>query len=140
MKLSALLIPILLTGCASAQLTFKKPLTPQETEDVQSWVAASLKDPESARFNPGTYAVVNQDNVLQWYCGTVNGKNSYGGYSGYQNFLAQGPGRSWLQQSDGGFIDFGGCFPQGGDWPGIEQARAMHSAYKSGVPDFLKMK
>lgn len=125
------------TGCTTAQLTFTKPLSPEVTAEVHGWVASTLKDPEGARFKPGTYAVVNQNDVLQWYCGMVNGKNSYGGYTGYQAFLAQGPGRAWLEQSSAGLVKFSGCSADGGQWPGPEKALSIYTAYKAGDANYL---
>lgn len=48
---------------------------------VKTFVANSLKDPESARFRS---VKVKWENV----CGEVNAKNSYGGYVGYRRFYA----------------------------------------------------
>lgn len=95
----------LLTACAQTQsakpltpeyIPAKQPekqvirkyfhLTPQQQESAKAAVIGRLKDPESARFasivgigdpeGTGKYAV----------CGTVNAKNSYGGYTGSRMF------------------------------------------------------
>lgn len=47
--------------------------------------AGMLKDPESARFRNLRVAGYADGSVV---CGEVNGKNSYGGYTGYQPFVA----------------------------------------------------
>lgn len=50
---------------------------------AQNSVKAKLKDPDSAKFGV-IYVVYNVA------CGSVNAKNSYGGYSGSQRFLSAG--------------------------------------------------
>lgn len=50
-----------------------------------SVVRASLKDPGSAQFGPAKrYVAANQQSVV---CGTVNAKNSFGGYIGVKRFV-----------------------------------------------------
>ncbi|OZI57639.1 hypothetical protein [Bordetella genomosp. 4] len=44
---------------------------------AEEFVAANLKDPKSAEFR-------NQNG----FCGEVNSKNSFGGYTGFQRFIA----------------------------------------------------
>jgi hypothetical protein len=56
-------------------------------DEMQRLVASRTKDPSSAQFrgvatfHSGGYPVV---------CGEVNGKNSLGGYTGFQHFVASG--------------------------------------------------
>lgn len=47
--------------------------------DAKAAVLANLKDPDSAQFRN-----------LNGYCGEVNSKNSAGGYSGFERFVAIG--------------------------------------------------
>lgn len=59
-----------------------------ETEAIElgkSAVAASLKDPDSAKFRNTRLVAHLQGAVV---CGEVNAKNSYGGYSGFTRFAA----------------------------------------------------
>lgn len=64
--------------------------------DAQRAVRAELKDPDSAKFRgikplrderPGAGGKVNG------YCGWVNAKNSYGGYTGESYFIVSYPKR-----------------------------------------------
>lgn len=76
----------------------KQETAPSELETIsllqvaaKDAMKASLKDPDSAKYrnvfahpvakNPGAYA----------FCGQVNAKNGFGGYTGYERFIA-GPG------------------------------------------------
>lgn len=52
---------------------------------AQETVADSLKDPESARFRGVAIKTYNGNRIV---CGEVNAKNSYGGYVGYEPFVA----------------------------------------------------
>lgn len=62
---------------------------------VETAVRASLKDPDSAKFewpNPfinGWYRIPLSKKVTGWVtCGTVNAKNGYGGYGGRSAVIA----------------------------------------------------
>lgn len=55
-------------------------LSPAEKADIESRVIAKLKDPNSAKFGP-LIAGKDKDGSLV-ACGTVNAKNSFGGYTG----------------------------------------------------------
>ena len=50
-------------------------------------VRAKLKDPSSAKFKDVYF---KHNGKVPAACGKVNAKNSFGGYSGYQRFLAAG--------------------------------------------------
>jgi len=54
-------------------------------------LAASLKDPDSAQFK-GVYVsyLRNGKEEVPVVCGQVNSKNGFGGYSGFQYFMARG--------------------------------------------------
>lgn len=54
-------------------------------EQIREWVRAALKDPESARF--GEELLLSGSGMNMIACGTVNAKNSFGGYIGETNFM-----------------------------------------------------
>ena len=60
-----------------------RQLTPAEKLAVARAVQDQLKDPESARFKWSSMMGRNGQ-----YCGEVNAKNSYGGYTGFRPFVA----------------------------------------------------
>ena len=74
----------LVAGCLSDQEALKL--------DAEKAVKAMLKDPASAQFS-GLYVVFEppDDGVRRVaVCGYVNARNSYGGYTGKQRFVASG--------------------------------------------------
>jgi hypothetical protein len=82
-------------------------------EIVKAWFAASLKDPESARYRRISiprqeHAITNQfrREVVYGYsvCAAVNAKNSFGGYVGFQT--------TWILIRDGKVVR-----SQNPDWP-----------------------
>lgn len=71
----------------SAQASSKsRDLTPEEKAYVEKAVKSTLKDPDSAQFKHAKL-VLSEDGVVDPYCGMVNAKNSFGGYSGYSVFF-----------------------------------------------------
>lgn len=68
-----------LVYCADA---FARDLTQPEKLAIESSVKETLKDPDSAQFTFGQY-LDNRDKI---YCGFVNAKNSFGGYTGKEIF------------------------------------------------------
>ena len=55
---------------------------------VRRLVADEMKDPASAQFRGIALEAVPQDGGTTLYaCGEVNGRNSFGAYSGYQRFV-----------------------------------------------------
>lgn len=67
-------------------------LTDKQVEMVKEGVKKTLKDPNSAMFG-SIYAVKNAENgskgnsdKIIYVCGTVNAKNSFGGYTGQTPF------------------------------------------------------
>lgn len=92
-----------ITGCASkptyeelANADYGYFITNDEAERLaKNWLEKRLKDPYSAQYSFGTiergYAVAPIINGGTRYFGyrlvvSVNGKNSYGGYTGYQEY------------------------------------------------------
>jgi hypothetical protein len=107
---------LLISGCAGSKpaskaarepLAFSQDvaralfhLTPEQDQAAKTAVIALLKDPESARFSgvagvgdpAGTYSV----------CGSVNAKNSYGGYVGSVLFAVdKGRAMLWDKRNKG---------------------------------------
>ena len=73
-------------------------------EDAKRAVRASLKDPDSARFGDISLrkvTVPGKTQQLDVACGTVNAKNSFGGYVGDRRFIAY-PKASIALVDDGG--------------------------------------
>ncbi len=66
----------------------RRALTADEKQAIAKAVAYKLKDPDGAKFIWAPLVVNTRDGVTD-YCGLVNGKNSYGGYSGYDKFYVQ---------------------------------------------------
>lgn len=73
---------VLFAVLASAVSAQARPLTDDEKVVIADAVKRRLKDPESAQFKWPEYHEETNKN----YCGLVNAKNSYGGYTGFQVF------------------------------------------------------
>jgi hypothetical protein len=73
----------------------KRELTTPERTALSRALAASLKDPDAAKYKWMPVVLAERQGVTD-YCGLVNGKNSYGGYTGFVRFYAQ------LQKDDKG--------------------------------------
>src|SRR5687767_4734164 len=56
-----------------------------DVERYKDVLARSLKDPTSAQFRD-VYVAQRSADGLPALCGEVNGKNSYGGYGGFERF------------------------------------------------------
>lgn len=63
----------------------------QRIEAAQKRVASELRDPTGAEFR-------NSRIKDGWVCGEVNGKNAYGGYTGFQRFVV-GPDSVSLEEN-----------------------------------------
>lgn|SRR3990167_1881145 len=70
-------------------------LSAEQADAVKAGIRASLKDPDSARFDSPFQAVRNSAGNIS-VCGYVNGKNSYGGYTGTQPFLGSFSGNNFM--------------------------------------------
>jgi hypothetical protein len=104
----------MITQCNTVSYTPEKTLTEQERKEVEAAVKAQLKDPESARFGAITFVSLRDvckattpykdltysNTTMRWEVitktqsnakpiikGFVNAKNSYGGYTGEQQFI-----------------------------------------------------
>lgn len=63
----------------------KTDATDKEVEFIKNKVTETLKDPESARFSD--IWALQGSNEKRVFCGYVNAKNSYGGYTGKKMFI-----------------------------------------------------
>lgn len=62
-------------------------LTAKEKTTIVKAVKDQLKDPDSAKFKWVKLADrINPKHFVDSYCGLVNAKNSYGGYTGFEPF------------------------------------------------------
>ncbi len=79
-------------------------LSPAEIESVQKGVRSKLKDPTSPLFGDMKAVIKNEAVTV---CGIVNAKNSFGGYTGDQQYIGVITGRKGSKQ---GFfvLAFGG--------------------------------
>jgi hypothetical protein len=91
----AFALTMLLAGCSglnqpTAQViaSAKRELTPAEKLSFAPVLAAGLKDPSAAQFKWMPVVLTERDGITD-YCGLLNGKNSYGGYTGFVRFYAQ---------------------------------------------------
>lgn len=62
-----------------------------EIEKAKEAVADKLRDPGSAQFRNVKEGDLTSN--LNPVCGEVNGKNAFGGYTGYQRFITNNEGR-----------------------------------------------
>lgn len=60
-------------------------LTPAQVQAVYAGVRRVLKDPDSAKFGPVIASQAGREMIH--VCGTVNARNSYGGYTGPKPFI-----------------------------------------------------
>ncbi len=61
-------------------------LTDAEMNAIKARIIPTLKDPDSARFSPPVASQQPDGSVL--VCGSVNAKNSFGGYTGMKPYYA----------------------------------------------------
>lgn len=88
---AASLLALSLCGCAQTgsilpgETFTTRELTPEEKHSLSQIISQSLKDPESARFKWMPVVLREREGITE-YCGLVNGKNGYGGYTGFKRF------------------------------------------------------
>jgi hypothetical protein len=87
-------IAVVLPVIALAAYLYFSPSEPTEKEKNDRYIAyhqakimERLKDPDSAKFS-GLF--VSKSSGSPVVCGLVDGKNSFGGYNGYQRFISAG--------------------------------------------------
>ena len=92
--IAAVMIALTLAGCTPpgavrpGEAFTTRELTPDEKRALSAIISQSLKDPEAARFKWMPVVLRERDGITD-YCGLVNGKNSYGGYTGSTRFYGQ---------------------------------------------------
>lgn len=75
-------------------------LSPEQEQRAKDAVIAKLKDPDSARFS-GVVGVGDPNTGSFSVCGSVNAKNSYGGYTGSKPFaVSAGHVLFWASSRD----------------------------------------
>lgn len=79
-----------LVALLSMAATDGQPVTPKERATVIATIKANLKDPDSAQFKDIKH--MGDDG----FCGYVNAKNAFGGYTGYTMFVISSKGVSIL--------------------------------------------
>lgn len=78
-----------LTGCVTTvdlSDATSRDLNTSEKSVISRAVSNSLKDPDSAKFK---WLPLVTARASAAYCGLVNGKNSYGGYAGYNHYVVR---------------------------------------------------
>ena len=76
--------------------SYKAP--PVLMSKAQKSVASKMKDPASAQFRNVVAKGPNSDPKKWSICGEVNGKNAYGGYSGFTRFAYdESLNDSWIE-------------------------------------------
>ena len=83
----------------------------QLIQTAETFIAYSLKDPDSAKFrnviiNKVENKAPNSKPIRLAVCGEVNGKNAFGAYSGYQQFAVSAIG----EKPRGGIENEGGDY------------------------------
>jgi len=91
-KAANVIFALFLAGCAPdphSPIIDQNSLTTSDRNLVIASVVGSLKDPHHAhlRLPPIAKRYIGDDEIH--YCGCVNARNSYGGYTGYQPFYGK---------------------------------------------------
>ncbi|MBD2800332.1 hypothetical protein ID854_07650 [Xenorhabdus sp. M] len=92
-----------------------RPLNQEEVSTVKAWVSRSLKDSDSAKFILRDRVVSVNGEPEYIYCGLVNAKNSYGGYSGwviFQSFIVKNKYERLIASTNIGQLPDMGAFGQ----------------------------
>jgi hypothetical protein len=76
-----------MAGVRRADPATLRDLTPEERSVLATKFSRTMKDPNATQFRWARIGPPN-DKGIAHYCGQVNGKNSYGGYVGFQVFDA----------------------------------------------------
>jgi len=82
-KWISLLLVVMLSGCGPSEQQKREAATEKQNTDISVKVKKSLKDPDSARVVIQQVFPLFDGHVA---CGTVNAKNSFGGYVGARSF------------------------------------------------------
>ena len=65
----------------------RRDLTQTEKLAIGAAIARKMKDPDSVKFLWMPVALIEENGNTR-YCGLINGRNSYGGFTGYTRFYA----------------------------------------------------
>ncbi len=98
-KVIGLATALMLFGTLGAAAFDRYELSGPSQDMVRSTIIKMLKDPESAKF--GELAAVKYPNGVI-VCGSVNAKNSFGGYAGASPFVGELVGDMFQLQQFGG--------------------------------------
>lgn len=87
----AAVISAFVAGCATST-AIPTDLTSRTKSEAKTAILSKMRDPSSAIFGPMTsYQISNGETAV---CAQVNGKNGFGGMTGFQTFLVNfGPAR-----------------------------------------------
>jgi hypothetical protein len=76
---------LIFAALANPALAQVRPMTASERASISKSLADQLKDPASAKFK---FTPIISGKTSGVICGQVNARNSYGGYTGFQPFIA----------------------------------------------------
>jgi hypothetical protein len=87
-KIPVFVFAVALAGCQTTTLEVMQPsvLQPAQVTALQSAVRNALKDPASALFGDHKSGTNTKGGIV--VCGLVNARNSFGGYTGPQPYMA----------------------------------------------------
>lgn len=85
MRIASIVGVLALAACAKPEPLPPVALMPIHTQAIEDGVRRSLKDPDSGKISNVRAARMNDGQIR--VCGTVNAKNSYGGYTGGVPFI-----------------------------------------------------
>jgi hypothetical protein len=77
-------VAVMMLACAVAGTAKARDLTDAEQLRIAAAILDELRDPDSVRFRWQPLA----EDTPEWYCGSINAKNIFGGYVGYTPFIA----------------------------------------------------
>lgn len=86
-------------GCSKEEMAAKN-LERASIERLKN----TLKDPDSAKFQ--NVRVIDQKGGAQVVCGEVNAKNSFGGYTGFQDFYVSLNGVEIIEDFDADYTNY----------------------------------
>lgn len=126
MKTATLLLIVTFGALPCAARSEAVKLTPADAKMIKRGLADIMKDPDSVRVGR-TLATTTEGHIV--VCGYVNGKNSYGGYTGEQPFYG------WLYRKpqEGRPARFTALYLGSDD---IKERVLRAECAKQGIPDF----
>ncbi|MDR5727958.1 MAG: hypothetical protein RB191_11090 [Terriglobia bacterium] len=115
-----LAVAMALTVSAATYLAFRATSEDRIVVIAKQKISEGLLDPESAEFKIAQFGHVTKDR--SFVCGTVNAKNSYGGYTGARPFVVTLDGEAPNEQPDTSKV-------AGQDWHVCEGCRDFDDYY-----------